>query len=41
LLHPGVRQVRRAGQDAARAAHEAEVDRALAGIEDPTPTSGP
>jgi UDP-GlcNAc:undecaprenyl-phosphate/decaprenyl-phosphate GlcNAc-1-phosphate transferase len=41
LLHPGVREVRRAGQDAARAAHEAEVDRALAGIEDPTPTPGP
>jgi UDP-GlcNAc:undecaprenyl-phosphate/decaprenyl-phosphate GlcNAc-1-phosphate transferase len=39
LLHPGVREVRRAEHDAARAAHERSADEAISGLEDPTPTS--
>ncbi len=38
LLHPGVREVRRAEQDAARAAHERSASEALTSLEDPTPT---
>jgi UDP-GlcNAc:undecaprenyl-phosphate/decaprenyl-phosphate GlcNAc-1-phosphate transferase len=47
LLHPGVREVRRAEHDAAaqaareaRAAQDHQVDEAMASLEDPTPTAG-